>query len=259
MEKEKIGFFKRVVISIKDFEKYDIFALESCKESIKYLFTLILIFSIICTIVFGYKFINGDLSELVTQIENEVNSELEFNIEEMQEVMKYNYDIFIIVLFFSILTVYFCSTFIDAVILGVLGIIVGRILRMKINYKATFNIGIYSLTLPVILQLIYLTINLLTGFEVKYFQWMYATISYIYVVVALLMIKTEFINQQMELIKIQMEQEKIKQELQNQEDNDKQEENKKSDKNKDEKEQKDKKEENDEDTNIGEAPEGTNA
>ena len=37
MEEEKIGFFKRVIISVKDFEKYDIFALEDWKNSIKYL------------------------------------------------------------------------------------------------------------------------------------------------------------------------------------------------------------------------------
>ena len=42
---------------------------------------------------------------------------------------------------------------------------------------------------------------------------MYSTISYIYVIVAILMIKTDFINRQKELIKLAEEQEKIKEEL----------------------------------------------
>lgn len=254
MEKEKIGFFKRVLISIKDFEKYDIFALESCKNSIIYLFTLILIFSIISTIVFSYGIINGNLSEAMSQIENELNEQLELGIDEMQTIIKENYSVFFVVMFFSILAIYFTSTFVDAAMLGILGMIVARIIGMKITYKSAFNIGIHSLTLPIILQTIYIIINILIGFEIKYFQWMYTTISYIYILVAILMIKTEFINQQRELMKIQLEQEKVKQELQEQEEN-KKEENKKPEEDDEPKE----KEENEPDTNIGEAPEGTNA
>jgi len=42
---------------------------------------------------------------------------------------------------------------------------------------------------------------------------MYDTISYIYVIVGVLMIKTDFINRQMELIKLTEEQEKIREEM----------------------------------------------
>lgn len=45
---------------------------------------------------------------------------------------------------------------------------------------------------------------------------MYTTISYIYVIVAVLMIKTDFITRQLELMKIAQEQEKIKEELEKQ-------------------------------------------
>ena len=42
---------------------------------------------------------------------------------------------------------------------------------------------------------------------------MYNLISYIYVIVAVLMIKTDFINRQIELMKLANEQEKVKAEL----------------------------------------------
>ena len=218
MEQEKIGFFKKVLISIKDFEKYDIFALESFKDSIKYLFTLILIFSIIATLVYSIKVVNGGLEEIMNKVQDELNEDLGMNIQEMQETVKQNYEVFFIIVFFSVLTAYFTTTFIDAAMLGILGLIVARLIGIRMKYKATVNIGIHALTLPLILQIIYLTVNILTGFEVKYFQWMYTTISYIYVVVAILMIKTQFINQQIELMKIKLEQEKVKEEINQQED-----------------------------------------
>lgn len=253
MEEEKIGFFKRVIISIKDFEKYDIFALESCKNSIKYLFTIILIFSIIATLVYSLKVINGGLEEILVQVEDELNEDLGMNVNEMQEVIKQNYEIFFIVVFFSVLTAYFTTTFIDAAMLGLLGLIVAGLVGMRIKYKSTFNIGIHALTLPLILQIIYLSVNILTGFEVKYFQWMYTTISYIYVVVAILMIKTQFINQQIELMKIQLEQEKVRKEMENQEEPENENpEEKKQEEPKDEKKK-------EEDNNLGAEPEGTNA
>lgn len=252
MEQEKIGFFKKVLISIKDFEKYDIFALESFKDSIKYLFTLILIFSIIATLVYSIKVVNGGLEEIINKVQDELNEDLGMNIKEMQETVKQNYEVFFIIVFFSVLTAYFTTTFIDAAMLGILGLIVARLIGIRMKYKATVNIGIHALTLPLILQIIYLTVNILTGFEIKYFQWMYTTISYIYVVVAILMIKTQFINQQIELMKIKLEQEKVKEEINQQEEPKNEEPEEKPEKPKDE----DKKEE---DNNLGAEPEGTNA
>ena len=222
MEQEKIGFFKKTLISIKDFEKYDIFALESFKDSVKYLFTLILIFSIIATLVYSIKVVNGGLEEIMNKVQDELNEDLGMN------------------------------TFIDAAMLGVLGLIVARLIGIRMKYKATVNIGIHALTLPLILQIIYLTVNILTGFEVKYFQWMYTTISYIYVVVAILMIKTQFINQQIELMKIKLEQEKIREETNQQEEQ----KNEEPEEKQENPEDKDKKEE---DNNLGAEPEGTNA
>lgn len=149
---------------------------------------------------------------------------------------------------------YFASTLVDALMLAVLGYILARIIGIKIRFKATFNMGIYALTLPIILNLIYMVVNILTGFEVKYFQWMYTTISYIYMLVALLMIKTDLINRQMELMKIVEEQEKVKKEIEQRE-RDKQEEEKKEpkdDNNKEEK-KKEKKKEDNKDDGVGDS------
>lgn len=127
------------------------------------------------------------------------------------------YSGFVLFVAMYMFTIYFISTLIDALMLGVLGFILARIIGVKIKYKATFNMGIYALTLPIILNLIYIVINAFTGFTIRYFQWMYTTISYIYVIVAILIIKTDLINRQMELMKIIKEQEKVKKELEERE------------------------------------------
>ena len=99
------------------------------------------------------------------------------------------------------------------------------------------------------LNLLYLIINTFTGFEVEYFQWMYTSISYIYVAVAILMIKTEIIHQRMQLIKLKEIQEQVAKEA----------EEKIPDKPKEEKKEEKKDEQNEEENKTGEAPEGSNA
>ena len=251
-EVEKLGFFKSALISIKDFEKYHIFMAETLRESIKYLCILVLIFSIIVTFVFEYKIINGSFEEEFIEMQNEINQDLGVNIQEIQKIVNQNKVMFFIVLFIILFAVYFTSTIIDAIMLGFLAEIITRILGIIITYKASFNIGVHALTLPILLQTIYVIVNVLFDFTIKYFSWAYTTISFVYVVVAILFLKTDLINQQMELMKIQMEQEKIKEEMQEDEDKEEKDENK--DNKKDDKENKDEKKE---DTNLKQEPEGT--
>lgn len=164
------------------------------------------------------------------------------------------YSGFFIVTTIYMFVLYFSSTLLDVIMLAVLGFIVARIIGIKIRFKATFNMGVYALTLPIILNLIYMVVNTFTGFEVKYFQWMYTTISYIYMIVALLMIKTDLINRQIELMKIVEEQEKVKKEME-QKELEKQEEEKKEPKDDNDKEEKkkDKNKEDNKDTNVGDS------
>lgn len=55
---KKMNFFKRVITSIKDFDKYQIFAVEKLGVAIKYLVILVLIFSLVGAITFTVKFSN---------------------------------------------------------------------------------------------------------------------------------------------------------------------------------------------------------
>ena len=142
------------------------------------------------------------------------------------------------VIFVYLWIIYFISILIDILLLSALAWIIARVSRMKLKYAPAFGIAIHAITLPLLLNLIYIIINLLTGFRIQYFQLMYNTISYIYVIVAILMIKTDFINRQMELMKLAEEQEKIREELKKQEEEEKEkkkEENKKPEEKKEEK------------------------
>lgn len=326
--KEKVGFFKRIYLAVRDFEQYGIFGAENVTTAIKYLLKIMLIFVIVVAGIFIYQF-HTYFQEAVTYFRDNISQlhfvegNLEINQGETIEIkndnsilpylvintdatneeiddytktlsgyetgmlilgdkiiyknqllsqeMQYNYKDIIqnypisefdkqgvldfisqidkvslyislfIVMTIYLYVIYLASTFVDVFMLAVLGFIVARIAGMKIRFKATFNIGIYALTLPLLLNLIYVVVNSLTGFTVQYFSWMYTTISYIYVIVAVLMIKADFINKQAELMKIIEEQERVRQEMKMREEQKKQEEAKnenKDNKDKDDKEEK---------------------
>lgn len=180
------------------------------------------------------------------------------NIENKQELLNmmsgsnniYVYMLFFATIFIYMFAVYFASNLVDAMVLGALGYIFARIVKLRLKFKATFNMGVYALTLPILLNLVYIVVNTFTGFKINYFQWMYTTISYIYVAVAILMIKTELINQKIQLIKIKQIQEEVAKEREEEE---RQKENNREEKKEKEKEEKEDKKQ------SGEEPEGSNA
>lgn len=55
---KKMNFGKRLITSIKDFDKYQIFAVEKLGVAIKYLVILVIIFSLVASIAFTAKFAN---------------------------------------------------------------------------------------------------------------------------------------------------------------------------------------------------------
>lgn len=55
---KKMNFFERVITSIKDFDKYQIFAVEKLGVAIKYLAILVIVFSLVGAITFTVKFAN---------------------------------------------------------------------------------------------------------------------------------------------------------------------------------------------------------
>lgn len=187
-------------------------------------------------VVYDYKDIASsyNISEFTKQDATEY-------IEQINIVYIYLFICFTIFVYLFI--VYFVSILIDVLVLAILAFIVSRISKIKLKFAPSFNIAVHSITLPALLNLIYIIVNLLTGFTIKHFQFMYTTISYIYVIVAVLMIKTDFITRQLELMKIAQEQEKIKEELEKQkEEKEKKKEEKKQEKEKKPKEKKKQKE-----------------
>lgn len=254
-DKDKRSFFKKVIISIKNFEKYEDFALETTGKSMQYLIILVLIFSIIVYALFLYKFSISDEQGLEFFKKNILNLDYEdyqiesIQIEQVEELLVQIKHTAVIPIWIFML--YLSSTIVDALILGVLGIIVAFMSRMKIKFRALFRMGIHALTLPIILNIIYMIVNSLTGFKIEAFSWMYVTISYIYMIVAILMIRTDIINRQIELIKIQQEQERIREQLEKQK-----EESEKEDK-KDRKDKKEEEQKQEEDNNIDGEPEGS--
>lgn len=120
---------------------------------------------------------------------------------------------FFITMMIYLFIIYFSTALLDAILYSILGYIEGMISKLRLRYSAVYNIAIHAMTLPIILNLIYLVVNTLTGFTIKYFQIMYTAITCIYVITAILMIKSDVIKKQMELSKIIEEQEKIRQEM----------------------------------------------
>ncbi len=121
--------------------------------------------------------------------------------------------IFFITILLYMFIIYVSTMLIDILLLVVLTYIVARISGLRLKYSAIYNIASYSLTLPVILNMIYFVVNRLTGFTIEYFQIMYTALASIYIITAILMIKSDVIKKQIELNKIIEEQEKVKQEL----------------------------------------------
>ena len=243
MQKEKQGFFRDVLTSVKDFDKYEKFATRSTSSVIKYFLLITLLFSLVVYGLYLYKFSISDEEGINFFKENilDINyDQEEFQIDGLNDIIVETKNDVIIPVWIYVL--YLSSGLIDAVMLGVLGFIIARVARMAIPYKATFKMAIHALTLPIILRLIYIVVNSLTGFEIRYFSLMYTAISSIYIIVAILMIKTDIIGMQMELMRLHEEQTKIKEEIQN--DKDKENEDKEEDGKKEKPEEKKKKEDN---------------
>lgn len=219
MENTKIPFFKRIKSAIIDFESYSNFAVEKISVSIKYIAKLIAIFSIIISIAFSYKFstiINNEeqLQILCNQIQ-ETGMVDAIEVEKTINTIKDNSDTtFYVALtlnfFMYFFALYFVYGLIDAIIVSILGFLTSRLTRIRLKYKPIYVMSIYALTLPIILNCIYIVANTFTGFTIDYFQIVYNVIAYIYVITAILMIKTDFIEQQREIIKIVQEQRKVK-------------------------------------------------
>ena len=105
----------------------------------------------------------------------------------------------------------------DALEIAILGLITTIIARIKMRFIAIYNMAIYSLTLPMILNVLYLIVNLFTDFTITYFQVAYITIAYIYLVAAIFILKDDVIKKMQEVEKIKQEQLNIREEIKKEE------------------------------------------
>ena len=351
MEEKKLSFFKKIKISILDFDGYQNLAAEKISRTVGYIILLMLMFSLIVAGTYVIKFYQT-IGQIRNYISNEVSEityeNYELNIipnngeeisritvndtvpvkiiintqtsdetkiqESMEEIrseengililkdriiiknefstnlMEYSYKSIseqyninkidknelisllsgsqintLYLMFFGIVTIYmlviYLSTMlVDVLLLTILTYIVTRIAGLRLKYSAIYNIATYSLTLPILLNIIYFVVNAFTGFTIEYFQIMYTAIASIYIITSILMIKSDVIKKQLELNRIIEEQERVKQELKRQEEERKEkEELKRREKEREKKEKEKQKKEEKEDGKIGKEPEGDNA
>lgn len=91
---------------------------------------------------------------------------------------------------------------VDALEIAVFGVLTEMIAGVKMRFRAIYNMAIYSLTLPVILNIIYIIINYFVTFEIKYFDVAYMTIAYIYLAAVIFILKDDFIKKMQEVQEI---------------------------------------------------------
>ena len=266
-EEKEIPFFKKVIISIKDFEKYPKLASRKWSVVLAYMlkllaiFTIITVFSFLFTILSGSEIKNSAISsgQQVILINNLRNYIAE-NFSNSNETMIYI--LISIISYIYIFSMYFVSIAIDVILIGAFGYFTAIIVRLHLKYSAMCKIAVYSLTLPIILNAIYILIQTFSTFEIKYFEAMYIGIAYIYMVTAILMIKTDIMKNQKELTKILQEQERIRQELEKQkqeEEAKKEEQNKEKEKKKQRKKEKEQENDDKQNEEDGKEPQGENA
>ena len=128
--------------------------------------------------------------------------------------------------FISTFLTYFLTGILDTFALSLLGFIVSRLIRMPLKYGALYSLSISAVTLSVLLNAVYMVVNMFTGFVIPYFQIMYTLISYVYLIAALLIMRSEIIKKKVQ-IQIQiMNKNYNPEELQKQDKKDEKEENK---------------------------------
>lgn len=160
-------------------------------------------------------------------------------------------------LFIYAFVIYFINTLFYVVIIAIVGYLATIILKLKIRFVAVFNMAVYAITLPTILNIIYMIINSFFNYTINYFDIMYVLVASIYMMAAIFILKSEFNKKQGEVQKIIEVEKEVKEEMKERQEEKKEKENKEENKdtekgNKNEEETKD-------DSQDGEEPEGSNA
>ena len=174
---------------------------------------------------------------------NEFNKQDIVNYVNSSQIISLYASLFLTIFIYAF-TMYLLSTISNALVLSLFGYLTSWLARLKIRWVAILNMSIYALTLPILLNAIYIGVNIFTQFNIEYFQVMYLAVAAIYLIAAIFILKDDFIKKQQELLKIIEVQAKIKQEKDEKEEKkeDPKEENKKDEKKEDGKDKENKKE-----------------
>lgn len=154
-------------------------------------------------------------------------------------------------MFIYLLIINIMATLLNALVIALLGWITTTIARIRIRFVAIYNMAAYSLTLSIILNILYIVINYFTSFTITYFQVAYITIAYIYLAAVIFIVKDDVIKKLQEVERIKQEQLKVREEIKESKPKEPEDEDKKEDK---EDNKKDKKED-----NKGDEPQGSEA
>ena len=152
---------------------------------------------------------------------NDVKSFSKTQLIEYMRSSKMNnfYGKYMISSFISLLLVEIMITLIDALEIAAFGWLTTMITRIRIMVVAIYNMAVYALTLPMILNMLYIIVNYFTTFTISYFQVAYITIAYIYLAAVIFLLKDDLLKKLEEVEKIKKEQEKVREEIKEQEDN----------------------------------------
>ena len=117
------------------------------------------------------------------------------------------------VMFIYLLIINLMIALLDSFEIAILGVITSTMARLRMKFVAIYNMAIYSLTLSMILNILYIIINYFMDFTITYFQVAYITIAYICLAATIFIIKDDFIKKMQEVEKIKQEQLKVREEI----------------------------------------------
>ena len=119
-----------------------------------------------------------------------------FTKEDLIEILSNNslYMTIFIYSFIGIYIMYFVSMIIDILALAFVGYLISRSIGLPLKFSATYGMATSAMSLPILLTLIYLIVNLMTGFYMTYFQVMITIVSYIYMVASIIIMRSNLLN-----------------------------------------------------------------
>ena len=206
--------------------------------------------SVTGTINYNYKDV---LSQMKIQ---EFTKQDVINYANSTQIVNLYISVFITMFVYAFI-MYFITTISNAFLLSIFGYLTTWIAKIRMRYVAVFNMTVYALTLSIILNILYVAVNIFINFNIEYFQVMYVAVAAIYLVAAIFILKGEFIKKQQELMKIAEVEAVVKQKLDREEEE--KQEKKKREKEKEERKKKDKEEQKNDDDKSKQEPEGSNA